>query len=61
MMLGVRVHEPILAALDAFIADESDKPSRPEAVRRLLAAALKGLGHLSLDDDAGVMRTLRRR
>lgn len=27
----------LLAALDAFIADELDSPSRPEAIRRLVA------------------------
>ena len=33
-----------LAALDAFAASELDKPSRPEAVRRLVAKGLSGLG-----------------
>ena len=31
-----------LAQLDAWIARQDDAPSRPEAIRRLLAKALKG-------------------
>jgi hypothetical protein len=30
-----------LAALDAWIAEQKDRPSRPEAVRRLLGQTLK--------------------
>jgi hypothetical protein len=38
----VRVQPPALDALDAWIARQPEpKPSRPEAVRRLLAAALE--------------------
>ena len=33
----VRLQPDLLAALDAFIADELDSPSRPEAIRRLVA------------------------
>jgi hypothetical protein len=39
-LLGVRIHPPQLAALEGWIAQQSDKPSRPEAVRRLLDFAL---------------------
>ena len=40
-MVGVRLPPDQLAALDAFTAAEPDKPSRPEAVRRLVAKGLK--------------------
>lgn len=36
-MLGVRLHDDILAPLDKFIAEQEDAPSRPEAIRRILA------------------------
>ena len=39
-MVGVRVQPAQLAALDAWIARQPDKPTRPEAVRRILAGAL---------------------
>jgi hypothetical protein len=43
VMLGVRVHRPALASLDTWIAAQPDpKPSRPEAIRRLVEKALKG-------------------
>jgi hypothetical protein len=35
-----RLHPPQLAQLDAWIAKQDDTPSRPEAIRRLLAKAL---------------------
>jgi hypothetical protein len=38
----VRLHKTQLAALDAWIAEQSEpKPSRPEAVRRLVDQALQ--------------------
>jgi hypothetical protein len=37
----VRLHEPQLSKLDAWIARQQDEPSRPEAIRRLLDEALK--------------------
>jgi hypothetical protein len=37
----VRMQPPDLSALDEWAATQTDKPSRPEAVRRLLAQALK--------------------
>jgi hypothetical protein len=36
----IRLHNPILAALDAWIERQDQKPSRPEAIRRLLMRAL---------------------
>ncbi|MDP2359064.1 MAG: hypothetical protein Q8M31_23805 [Beijerinckiaceae bacterium] len=39
----VRVHPPLLDPLDAWIANQpTPQPSRPEAIRRLLARALEG-------------------
>jgi hypothetical protein len=39
--IGVRLHPDALARLDAWIAGLPDKPSRPEAIRRLISEALK--------------------
>jgi hypothetical protein len=39
-LLGVRLQPPALDALDAWISRQSDEPSRPEAIRRLLDHAL---------------------
>lgn len=41
-MIGVRLQPDALAQLDAWGAAQPDKPSRPEAIRRILVAALKG-------------------
>ena len=38
--IGVRLQSGQLDQLDAWIATQDDKPSRPEAIRRLLAKAL---------------------
>jgi metal-responsive CopG/Arc/MetJ family transcriptional regulator len=35
-----------LTAVDAFTADQGDKPNRSEAIRRLLRDALISLGYL---------------
>ena len=43
----VRMHDPMLAALDAFAADQPEPaPGRPEAVRRALANHLRAKGYL---------------
>jgi hypothetical protein len=43
--LTVRVPPDLLADLDRFIAEEPDpKPSRPDAIRRLLSDALVAMG-----------------
>jgi hypothetical protein len=34
-------HNGLIDQLDAWIAQQDDKPSRPEAIRRLIEAALK--------------------
>lgn len=40
--IGVRIHPPLLAALDAFIDAQPDpKPSRPEAIRQILKERLE--------------------
>jgi hypothetical protein len=39
-LVGVRLHPPQLAALDAWITRQPSDLSRPEAVRQLLATAL---------------------
>jgi len=40
-LIGVRLHEPALGDLDAWIgAQPKPRPSRPEAIRRILAEAL---------------------
>jgi hypothetical protein len=39
-LIGVRLYPDMQAQLDAWIAKQGDKPSRPEAIRRLLAKAL---------------------
>jgi hypothetical protein len=42
----VRLQPPLLAALDRFAEEQDGKPSRPEAVRMILADALIGYGFL---------------
>jgi hypothetical protein len=40
-MIGVRVQPDQLAAVDSWAASQDDAPSRPEAIRRLVANALR--------------------
>lgn len=41
-MVGVRLYPDIEAALDAWIAEQAEpKPSKPEAIRRILKSALE--------------------
>lgn len=42
-VIGVRMHPDQLASLDKWIETQRDKPQRPEAIRRLVAAALSDL------------------
>jgi hypothetical protein len=42
----VRFHEDMLGALDAWRSSQSGQPSRPEAVRQMLAEALRERGYL---------------
>jgi hypothetical protein len=42
-LIGLRLLPPNLSALDTWIAAQPEpRPSRPEAIRRLLAEALEG-------------------
>jgi hypothetical protein len=41
-LIGVRIQPDQMKTLDAWIADQGDRPSRPEAIRRLVEQALKG-------------------
>jgi hypothetical protein len=41
-LLGVRIQPAQMRILDAWIADQSDRPSRPEAIRRIVTQALGG-------------------
>jgi hypothetical protein len=36
-LLGVRIHKTALAALDKYRSKLEDKPTRPEAIRRIIA------------------------
>jgi hypothetical protein len=40
-MIGVRVQPEMLARLDAFIADQPETVTRPQAMRALAEAALE--------------------
>ena len=41
-----RVDRMVLDAIDAYCADQADKPPRPEAIRRILRDGLERLGYL---------------
>jgi hypothetical protein len=49
-LIGVRLQAPELAALDAWRKDQPDIPTRPEALRRLAATALKTGERFPIDD-----------
>jgi hypothetical protein len=40
----------LFASLDAYAADQDDKPGRPEAIRRILRSELARLGYLPTAD-----------
>jgi hypothetical protein len=40
MLIGVRLQPSALTSLDAWIDGQDEKPSRPEAIRRLLTTAM---------------------
>jgi len=54
MLVGVRLLPPNLSALDAWIAAHPEpRPSRPEAIRRILSQALGNLadaGSIAAED-----------
>ncbi len=43
----VRMHDPLLSALDTFAVDQGGEIGRPEAVRRALAEHLRAKGYLA--------------
>jgi hypothetical protein len=43
-MIGLRLYPDLEARLDAWIARQSDQPSRPEAIRRLMEIGLSAGG-----------------
>lgn len=47
----LRLPRDIIDALDEFRRGESDLPTRPEAIRRLLRDHLIGLGHLPMEKE----------
>ncbi len=47
------MHDPMLAAVDAFAADQPEpSPGRPEAVRRVLADYFRAKGYLPAASEA---------
>jgi metal-responsive CopG/Arc/MetJ family transcriptional regulator len=40
-LIGVRLQPDLLARLDRWASGQDDKPSRPEAIRKLIEAGLK--------------------
>jgi len=51
-LVGVRLKPPLLAALDAFVKEHDEHPSRPEAVRLILADALTACGLLPAPEES---------
>jgi hypothetical protein len=51
-LVGVRLKPPLLAALDAFVKEHDEHPSRPEAVRLILADALTAYGLLPAPEES---------
>jgi hypothetical protein len=43
-LIGMRWHEPLLTMIDAWAAQQDDKPERSEAIRRLVERGLKYRG-----------------
>jgi hypothetical protein len=43
-LVGVRIQPKLMQGLDRWIADHKPRPSRPEAIRRLLEQALTARG-----------------
>jgi hypothetical protein len=47
-----RMPPPLLAALDAFAKEQDEHPSRPEAVRLILADSLTAYGRLPAPEES---------
>jgi hypothetical protein len=39
-LVGIRLHAPALAAIDEWASRQDEKPSRPEAIRRMIEQVL---------------------
>lgn len=52
-LLRARVSRDILDGIDRFAAEEEDKLTRPEALRRIVRDWLIGHGYLALHDEEG--------
>ncbi|RVG50584.1 ribbon-helix-helix protein, CopG family [Sinorhizobium meliloti] len=46
--IQVRLHDDLLAPLDAFVADQEGKPSRAEAIRTIIRDWLISNGYIRL-------------
>lgn len=44
--VNIRIERSVINAIDVFTSEQSDSPTRPEAIRRLLTDKLIGLGLL---------------
>lgn len=49
MLVGVRLHDPELSAIDAWRAEQDPEPTRPEAIRYALRDWLIGMGLIPPD------------
>ena len=49
--VAVRMPRDLLDGIDAFSAEEPDKPGRPEALRRIVRDWLIGHGYLAYEDE----------
>jgi hypothetical protein len=49
-MVGVRLHQPELAALDSFRAEQGPELTRAGAVRLLVVASLQEMGRLKPEE-----------
>ena len=51
-LVGFRAPPEITAAIEAFRAQEPDRPSQSEAIRRILKDWLIGHGHLQVEEES---------
>lgn len=49
-LLRFRGERDLINAIDAFVSEQPDSPSRPEAIRRLLKDNLIRLGHMAPEE-----------
>jgi hypothetical protein len=55
-VVGVRIHPPLMKAIDAFRQEHDAHPSRPEAIRLILADSLTAYGLLPVDEPPPMKR-----